>query len=1368
MKKKLVSWVLSSAMALNFAATMPINAFAASGDSRVYEKDGYTVTYSVGSEWDNNQTIEVTIQNTGEESILNWALKYDIDGALSNVWNSKVFCSSEEYTVIKNTGYNYEIEPGQAVKYGYILTSDTDAPAELPEDIELFNRRIDVKSGYETDFNITSDWYTGFQAEISITNTSDEPIEAWTLSFNGNFNINNIWNAKLISSENRNYVTANQLWTTPINPGESTSFGFTADKSATENAVAENFALTAVVIGESSLENAPEEDEPEDIDYELDTDEDGLPDYYEEILGTDKNNADTDSDGLNDGYEVFYLGTNPTKADSDDNGIPDGSEDPDNDGLTNIKECELGTDPNNADTDGDGLSDGAEVYTYGTDPLKYDTDDDGISDGDEITLGLDPNNGCTNGTPDSEKTFTQIVSSDSEVLSAINADEETPFKVSLEMKAAGVAENNIYVRESGYSNAIENSAIIGVAPEFVYTDGLAVEEVTVKFELENSIVNNTLGTYTAASGEFEGIKRLNVFMYIEDVNMLLPVETFHDEATNTVYTTTDRMGTYCLVDIELWLNLLGIKPTNDIIENIDENYDSSVDTIELMAYNVNSDTTDSISTGNKDSFDVVFMVDQVNYSNEQLEVIQDKILETSNAIWDITPSATIVIYGYNGDGRSHFEKYGRAGSENPEALNAMMNKLVHFNGINTVIISKAIDDLITENNITGNKIYCFNFFDSLYDYTELVPNNGNNALDDIKSGKHDINISIVSNVPKENKKENEKNECYATALYNKTGGIEIDAINFVEKALKHIYGENSNQFGAYNAIIATGYHTIVLKAPITESYRNAANDVKANPQNIELYRKSGMVDTDDDGLLDFQEINFEIKAGDNYLIQFDANGKMKDLPLALLCKLLHDNSGKELTYVENGWKSFEDSIYYKDLSEIIILPILSDPTNIYSDFDAYSDYDEVNEYKSNPLKDSYIISSEVYETLVINASDINYAYIYEKYPGSWMEFLENAQLFLYMNSELTNTLYKKALANYIVEFQQAQKEKYEIDYLIELGKDISTSINSNLGLLLENAYQENDLYTISKLDSLKKANHEINARIHKLEVQKNIGNISINKKATINSEIEKLKEIVNEINKESTMLTKKLPIDVKFKNIASKTIERLGFAIDLYEIAYNSWYLINEYAAIRANYMAANDCIYALRVLSNTTYDYHSLKKAAAELETILIDKYNSDFQIINDIIGEAKFLLREEVLYSLCSKLYGSEVFMFQFGVGTVDNIYDFSDNTKALVNNQANAGMTRSMLTLHFKESSLYGDNTTYQKCLYKSGNYYISEKNTDWIKSTFENVVISHIIGEKQFIEGLNMGLSNKLFAKEDIPKCEQFVEYLQTILTNGGVI
>jgi hypothetical protein len=93
----------------------------------------------------------------------------------------------------------------------------------------------------------------------------------------------------------------------------------------------------------------------QEIDYEKDTDEDGLPDWFEKELGTNSNKVDTDEDGLPDGYEYFILETDPLKVDSDNNGILDGDEDNDEDGLTNIKEYESETNPFIADTDEDGF-----------------------------------------------------------------------------------------------------------------------------------------------------------------------------------------------------------------------------------------------------------------------------------------------------------------------------------------------------------------------------------------------------------------------------------------------------------------------------------------------------------------------------------------------------------------------------------------------------------------------------------------------------------------------------------------------------------------------------------------------------------------------------------------------------------------------------------------------------------------------------------------------------------------------------------------------------------------------------------------------------------------------------------------------------
>ncbi|QNU68622.1 VWA domain-containing protein [Ruminiclostridium herbifermentans] len=64
----------------------------------------------------------------------------------------------------------------------------------------------------------------------------------------------------------------------------------------------------------------------EQIEKTVDTDGDGLPDYYEKMIGTDLNKVDTDGDGINDYNEVILLHSDPLSSDSDKNGISDGDE----------------------------------------------------------------------------------------------------------------------------------------------------------------------------------------------------------------------------------------------------------------------------------------------------------------------------------------------------------------------------------------------------------------------------------------------------------------------------------------------------------------------------------------------------------------------------------------------------------------------------------------------------------------------------------------------------------------------------------------------------------------------------------------------------------------------------------------------------------------------------------------------------------------------------------------------------------------------------------------------------------------------------------------------------------------------------------
>jgi len=148
-----------------------------------------------------------------------------------------------------------------------------------------------------------------------------------------------------------------------------------------------------------------------------DGDNDGIPDSWEISYFGGLVNAgdDPDMDGLTNLRE-YQMGLNPTDPDTDGDGLLDGdsisvsSGDARYAGWVNQGilftqngnerifrgENEMGTDPLNRDTDGDGLLDGVETKTgiwlsssdTGTDPLNPDTDGDGLRDGVETNTGV--------------------------------------------------------------------------------------------------------------------------------------------------------------------------------------------------------------------------------------------------------------------------------------------------------------------------------------------------------------------------------------------------------------------------------------------------------------------------------------------------------------------------------------------------------------------------------------------------------------------------------------------------------------------------------------------------------------------------------------------------------------------------------------------------------------------------------------------------------------------------------------------------------------------------------------------------------------------------------------------------------------------
>lgn len=111
-----------------------------------------------------------------------------------------------------------------------------------------------------------------------------------------------------------------------------------------------------------------------------DSDEDGVPDSYENTHDMNPDNPDTDGDGLADGQELI-LGTDPINNDTDgDNVIDPRDEFP----------LDMSVSSAGKDTDGDGVSDRMENILH-SDIYKKDTDGDGIVDGIDPFI-LDPEN----------------------------------------------------------------------------------------------------------------------------------------------------------------------------------------------------------------------------------------------------------------------------------------------------------------------------------------------------------------------------------------------------------------------------------------------------------------------------------------------------------------------------------------------------------------------------------------------------------------------------------------------------------------------------------------------------------------------------------------------------------------------------------------------------------------------------------------------------------------------------------------------------------------------------------------------------------------------------------------------------------------
>jgi hypothetical protein len=77
-------------------------------------------------------------------------------------------------------------------------------------------------------FQVTSDWGSGFTGQLTIHNSTSATVTSWSLEFDLPAQISSVWDAAVVSHIGSHYVVQNAGWNSNLAPGATVSFGFTA------------------------------------------------------------------------------------------------------------------------------------------------------------------------------------------------------------------------------------------------------------------------------------------------------------------------------------------------------------------------------------------------------------------------------------------------------------------------------------------------------------------------------------------------------------------------------------------------------------------------------------------------------------------------------------------------------------------------------------------------------------------------------------------------------------------------------------------------------------------------------------------------------------------------------------------------------------------------------------------------------------------------------------------------------------------------------------------------------------------------------------------------------------------------------------
>ena len=227
-RMRLLALLLVASLIINLAC---ITDYAkASGRKKAYSGDDYRIELTENSVWNEGCTVTAAIENVSQKQIRNWSVILTLKkGKISNAWNvdgkvngNNVILSSKEYNMV--------LAENGGTSFGFQMQG---ANLSDIESAYLVTETASITKNLSFDYRETSSWQGHKIVEVTLTNTGTKTIKDWSVAFQMNGKIDNIWNARVLSGDEGMFQIKNADYNAVIAAGASVTFGFQVSYSST-------------------------------------------------------------------------------------------------------------------------------------------------------------------------------------------------------------------------------------------------------------------------------------------------------------------------------------------------------------------------------------------------------------------------------------------------------------------------------------------------------------------------------------------------------------------------------------------------------------------------------------------------------------------------------------------------------------------------------------------------------------------------------------------------------------------------------------------------------------------------------------------------------------------------------------------------------------------------------------------------------------------------------------------------------------------------------------------------------------------------------------------------------------------------------